>query len=202
MGHRWDESEEDLVARARDGDEEAFGALCARYEARLRRRVERSLSPGVQRRVAASDVLQDAHLEAYRKMADFEDRGPGSFGRWLGRIVDLKAKQMVRHHAGTAKRDIAAELTRAARGTMGAVRGSEASPSQMAMGEELKEAALRAVQGLPASYREVIDLIQGAGLSTAEAAERLGKTRDAVKGLYSRALARLARELDLDRESR
>ena len=200
MGHRWDESEEELVARAREGDEAAFGALCARYESRLRRRVERGMSPGVRRRVAASDVLQDAHLEAYRKMADFEDRGPGSFGRWLGRIVELKAKQMVRHHAGTAKRNVSAEVTRAARGTLGGVRGRAATPSQAAMGAELRDEARQAIARLPTGQRVAVELIQGAGLSVAEAAERLGKTRDAVKGLYSRALERLARDLKLDRD--
>ena len=149
------------------------------------------LSPGVRRRVAVSDVIQEAHIVAFDQIARFEDRGAGSFGRWLGRIVDLKAQQLVRHHAGTAKRAISAEMTRAQRGTIGAVRDRSASPSQAAMGAELREAAKRAVARLPENYRQVIQLIQGEGLTTAAAAERLGRTTDSVKGLYSRALARL-----------
>ena len=201
MSKAQDEIEGELVARAREGDEAAFGALCGRYEDVLRRRVERRLSPSVRRRVAVSDVLQDAHIEAHRQIADFEDRGPGSFGHWLGKIVDFKAKQMVRHHAGTAKRNVQAEVTRAARGTLGAIRGRNPSPSQVAMGSEQREAATVAVARLPQNYREVIHLIHGEGLTTAETAGRLGRSRDSVKGLYSRALARLARELNLDRET-
>ena len=66
---------------------------------------------------------------------------------------------------------------------------------------ELREAAKRAVARLPENYRQVIQLIQGEGLTTAAAAERLGRTTDSVKGLYSRALARLARELNLDKDT-
>lgn len=196
-----DQDEADLIAQARTGDQRAFGALCDRYQARLRRRVERRLSRGVQRRVAVSDVIQEAHMVAFGQIEDFEDRGSGSFGRWLGRIVDLKAQQLVRHHAGTAKRAISAEVTRAQRGPLGAVRGRGASPSQVAMGEEMRAAAQRAVARLPENYRQVIQLIQGEGLTTAATAERLGRTTDSIKGLYSRALARLARELNLDKGS-
>jgi RNA polymerase sigma-70 factor (ECF subfamily) len=197
MSQAANQDEADLLARAQAGDQGAFGALCSRYEARLRRRVERRLSSGVRRRVAASDIIQEANMVAFDQIAGFEDRGEGSFGRWLGRIVDLKAQQLVRHHAGTAKRAVSAEVTRAQRGTMGALRGRSASPSQVAMGAELREAAKRAVARLPQNYRQVIELIQGEGLTTAEAAERLGRTTDSIKGLYSRALARLARELNL-----
>lgn len=138
-------------------------------------------------------------MVAYDQIAQFENRGAGSFGRWLGRIVDLKAQQLVRHHAGTAKRAISAEVTRAQRGTLGAVRGHGDSPSQVLMGAEMREAARRAVARLPETYRQVIQLIQGQGLTTAEAAERLGRSKDSVKGLYSRGLARLARDLNLDK---
>jgi len=189
--------EADLLERARDGDDEAFAALCARHEARLRRRVELRLSPAVRRRFAASDVLQLAHLEAHGKLPDFEDRGQGSFGRWLARIVDLKAKELVRHHAGTAKRAVQAELTRPGRPTLGAFHGADTSPSQAAMGSELRGAIRRAIENLPPNYREVVELRQVRGLSTAEVAERLGKTPDMVKGTYSRALAKLARDLKL-----
>jgi RNA polymerase sigma-70 factor (ECF subfamily) len=202
MDQTENQDEAELIARARSGDERAFGALCARYEARFRRRVERRLSPAVRRRVAPSDILQEAHMVAFGQIANFEDRGAGSFGRWLGRIVDLKAQQLVRHHAGTAKRAVSAEVTRAQRGTLGALRGRSASPSQVAMGAELRDAATRAVLRLPANYRQVIQLIQGEGLPLASAAERMGRTEDSVSGLYSRALARLARELNLDKDSK
>ena len=187
-----------LLASARSGDEAAFGALCARYEARMRRRVERRLSPAVRRRVAASDVIQEALLVASRRLRDFEDRGPGSFGSWLARIVDLKAQHLVRHHAGIAKRDVAAEAPRAQRGRIAHVRGPGPSPSQAAMGREATDAARHAMTRLPEAYHQVILLIQGEGLTLAEAADRMGRTRDSVKGLYSRALGRLAREMELD----
>ena len=187
------------MERARKGDEDAFVRLCALHEAALRRRIERRLSPGIRRRISSSDVLQEAQMIALGKLADFEDRGDGAFRAWLGRIVDLKTQELIRFHAGAEKRAISGEATRGHRATLDAMRGRGPTPSQVAMGAEMRDAAERAMNALPESYREVIHLIQGEGLMLAEAGERLGKTREAVKGLYARALGRLARALDLER---
>ncbi|MEZ6006886.1 MAG: sigma-70 family RNA polymerase sigma factor [Planctomycetota bacterium] len=187
-----------LIERARRGDQVALKALCDRYHDHLRARVERRLSPAVRRRVAASDVIQEALIVAAEQLDTFEDRSEGSFGRWLGRIVDLKAQQMVRHHAGRAKRDVAAEVMRPDDPTLGSIPCPWPSPSQVAMGEEMRRAAQQALQRLPDAYRQVIQFIQGEGLTLAQAGERMERSRDSIKGLYSRALGRLARELDLD----
>ena len=157
--------EDQLVTRAVNGDEAAFGRLFALYESRLRRRVEARLSPGVRRRISAQDVLQEAYLVAFDRIGEFQNRGDGAFGRWLGKIVELKAKHAVRRHVGVAKRAISGEVTRAHRGTIQNVRGRSDSPSQVAMGEELRDRAKKAIQRLPETYREVIQFIQGEGLS-------------------------------------
>jgi RNA polymerase sigma factor (sigma-70 family) len=83
---------------------------------------------------------------------------------------------------------------------MGAVHGRSPSPSQVAIGRETREAAQRALATLPPTYQEVIRLVQGEGLTLAQAGERMGRSRDAVKGLYSRALGRLANELNIGKD--
>jgi DNA-directed RNA polymerase specialized sigma24 family protein len=98
------DGEHDLVARARGGDEEALRALLERHEARIRRRVDRNLPPPLRRRVSVADVVQETWLVAFRRIADFEDRGDGAFEAWLAGIADLKLREVVRRDLLTEKR--------------------------------------------------------------------------------------------------
>ncbi len=188
-------SDEALIARARSGDGDALKALFDRYAALLRDRIRQWLSPALRRKVSASDILQEAYLVALRRVADFEHRGDGSFGRWLARIVELKMREVVRKYAGTDKRGAVAEVSRGARDPTANFAGGAPTPSQMAMASELRQRAAVAMEKLPPDYREIVRLVQEEGLTMAEAAARMGRSRNAVKHLYGRALSRFAKLL-------
>ena len=66
------------------------------------------------------------------------------------------------------------------------------------LGEELEHLA-SAFAALPPDWREVILLARVRGLSHAEIARTLGRTESATRTLLSRALARLATELEATR---
>ena len=66
-----------LVSRAAQGDSEALSALMDRYRERLKRMVGLRLDPRLQGRVGASDIVQEAMIEAARRLSDY-DRDP----RW------------------------------------------------------------------------------------------------------------------------
>ena len=74
--------------------------------------------------------------------------------------------------------------------------GSEPSPSQVAMGEELRELVVRAMGRLPDHYREVLRLTREHMLDLKATAERMGRSHDSVKKLYGRAICRFREELD------
>jgi len=193
-------SDEVLVQRAGAGEEQALRILLQRHTKRLHGRVRRLLSPAIQRKVAASDILQDAYLVVHQRLSEFDDRGVGSFGAWLARIVEHKAMHAVRRYAGTAKRGGAAEISREERGDTVNFAGSAPTPSQVAMRGELKDRVRRGMETLPPDYREIIRLRQEEHLAVSAAAARMGRTQAATKKLYARALAQLARELDLGGE--
>ena len=192
-------AEAELVQRARSGDDAAFGALLAHYADRLKQRIRWRLSPAVRRKISASDILQEAYLVAHRRLIEYEDRGEGSFGRWLERIVEHKARHAVRRYAGTRKRAATDEVSRAARRETAAYAARGPSPSQKAIGAELKETARRALAQLPPDYREAVRLRQEEHLTLEEAAARMGRSKDSVKKLYARGLARLADILGVKR---
>jgi RNA polymerase sigma-70 factor (ECF subfamily) len=191
----------ELVRRAREGDGAALRSLFGRHRDRLEARVRRRLSTAILRKVSAADVLQEAYLTAHERLSDFEDRGDGSFGRWLGRIVDHKLMHAVRRFAGTDKRAAAGEVTRGGRCETGNFPGRGPTPSQLAIAGELRERTRRALAALPEDHRRILDLRQEEHLSLDEAAERLGRTREATRKLYSRALARLAELLGIGKEA-
>ena len=184
-----------LVRRAQQGDDEAFKLLFGRYTDELRARVHQRLSPLLRRKVSGADILQDAFLVAFERIDDFENRGDGSFGHWLGQIVENRARQVIERFAGTAKRDPRREVSRDARPDTCQFVGRVTSPSEAAMAGELRKAAARALRELPEGYREVLRLLQEQDLSFPEAAAHLDRTVAATRKLYSRALARYSQLL-------
>jgi RNA polymerase sigma-70 factor (ECF subfamily) len=181
-----------LVQEARAGCREAFDELFSsqrpRLERALRGRVPRALAP----RVDVSDIVQAALLDAYRGLERFEDRGEGSFVRWLRRVAENRLRMELGRHLGRARRELGREvspersLERAA---------SVTSPSSAAGRGERGEIVARALARLHPDHREVLRCVRVEGRSIAEAARAMGRSENAVKKLLARASLELASRL-------
>src|SRR5262249_33810215 len=108
---------------------------------------------------------------------------------------------LVRHYHASQRRDmrlerdLAAELEQSSRDLDAALFTKESSPSQRAARRERAALLADALERLPIDYREVIVLRHLQGLTFAEVAQRLGRSRDSVDKLWVRALARLRQTL-------
>lgn len=186
-------SDEDLVRRMRAGDLAASRALFRRHEALLRSFAERRIGRGLRRKVGASDVLQEARLTAFLKIDGFEDRGPGSFRRWLERIVERKVSDEVKRHVHSRKRSARREDSCAA--TSGAPEAPARGPgpaTQIAADDE--NAALRAaVDRMTGDDRRILELVHERGMDFASAGRELGRSAEAARKLYGRVVLRLSR---------
>src|SRR5262244_4298156 len=85
-----------VLARARQGDSEAFRALVERHSRSVFRLAFRMTG----NEQDAEDVVQEAFLRAYKQLGRFESRA--NFGTWLYRIVancsvDLMRARQSRH---------------------------------------------------------------------------------------------------------
>ena len=165
-----------LIERVRQGDEDAFRVL-------------------FERKVSVDDVLQESRIVAFRLLPKFEEQGPDAVRRWLRTIARLEVRSAVGRHAGTAKRAVGREVTRAGRRTAADYAGDEPTPSQVAIAGELEEMIERALDALPPDHRTVLRLVLKHRCSLREAAERMGRSREATKKLHARALARFTTEL-------
>ena len=136
------------------------------------------------------DVVQETCLRAFRDIGDFEYRSPGSFLRWLSAIADHVIADRARYE-GRARR--AGEMVgfRSESNPGGAEPADSNTPSRLFARQEALEQLIEQLAALPEDYREAIVLARVEGLPTAEVAERMGKSREAVALLVYRAVKRL-----------
>ncbi len=187
-------SDEELVRRTRSGDEAASRALFARHGDTLRTRVRRRLPRALRRKVAESDVVQEAWLAAFLHLGEFEERGDGSFARWLGTVLDRKVLDEVRHYAGTGKRDVRREVPAASDIVRLAGASRDPSPSTVVNHAEERLAISRAIATLPDAQRIVLQLVHEERLTMERVAERMGRSLAAVRKLHARAVLRLSEQ--------
>jgi RNA polymerase sigma-70 factor (ECF subfamily) len=188
-------ADEELVRRVRAGDESAARVLFDRHLPALRARTRSRLPAALRSRLGASDVVQEAYLAAFLALGDFEDRGDGSFAAWLRKILERRIANAVRDGLSAAKRDPRREI-RIATGTGGAGAAlDQPSPSEEVMAGE-EEARIRAATAsLSDDHRTIIEWVHDGGLTLVAAGERMGRSADAARKLYARAVAELAARL-------
>jgi RNA polymerase sigma-70 factor (ECF subfamily) len=174
----------------------------ARYRDYLRvlARVHLSARPRV--KLDASDVVQQAILNAHAHRDQFRGNTEAQWLGWLRAILANALASAIREF-GTAARDLSrersleAELERSSSRLEGLLAAEQSSPSEGAVrGEELLRLT-RALVQLPDDQRRVVELHHLKGLTIAAVAAELGRTRPAVVGLLFRGLKRL-RELLAD----
>lgn len=188
-----------LIALAAGGDGRALGELLDRHRGRLRRMVALRLDRRLQGRVDPSDVLQEACLDAARRLPDYLDRPAMPFFLWLRFLVGQRLLDEHRKHLGAAARDVGREISlyrgpvpEASTAALAAhLLGRLTSPSQAAIRAERKIRLQEALNRLEEADREILALRHFEELSNGEAAAVLGLDKSAASKRYARALVRI-----------
>jgi RNA polymerase sigma-70 factor (ECF subfamily) len=177
----------DLLARAREGDQDAIRALHDRYEQGVMKAARRRLNPGLRRRFDTLDLAQSVFVEVIRALPRFEDRGEASFRAWLRVMVDNKVRDKLRKFTGRDQRP------REARIQSGAEFEARApSPASQAEHREARRNARDAVADLDETLRSILLLRLEEGLTFEQIAERLNlSSAEAARKRYARGLVRL-----------
>ena len=178
-------SDEEIVSRIVEGDTPLFEVLMRRHN----ERVYRAARAIVRDEREAEDVMQEAYVNAYAHLAQFDGRA--RFSTWLTKIAVYEALARVRRQRRYEPLDEAPLETFMPP-------SSPPDPERQAFGQELGALIEAAVDNLGDGYREVFMLRQVEGMTTAETAEVLGVSEDVVKTRFSRARHALQRDL-LDR---
>jgi RNA polymerase sigma-70 factor, ECF subfamily len=166
-------SDADIVKRVRAGDRALFEILMRRHNQRL----YRTARAVVKDEVEVEDVMQQAYINAFTHLHQFEERS--QFSTWLTRITLNEA--LGRRRKMRPSED--------ARESMDTIRSPQPDPERQAYAEELRRVLEDAVDTLPDSYRTVFMLRDIEGLSTQETGDGLGLGEEAVKTRLHRARA-------------
>lgn len=187
----------ELLDQAAGERPEAVEQLLARHRPWLRQLVALRLDRRVRGRIDPSDVVQEAQMEASRRLQEYLRDRPMPFRLWLRQIAYDRLVMLHRQHVGAARRSVAREVTlpEESGAGLGKQLVGESSPSERLTQEELTRRVQRALETLRDKDREVILLRNFEGLSNQEVAHVLGVQPDTASQRYGRALLRLRQAL-------
>ena len=190
---------EELLQSAAQGDKEKWGVLLKRHRSRLRRMVALRLDQRLQGRLDASDVIQEAYLEASARLPEYLRQPALPFFLWLRFLTGQKMLELHRRHLGAHMRDAAREVS-LYRGALpetssaalaAQLLGHDTRPSEAAIRAERKIRLQEALNVMEPLDREVLALRHFEQLNNAETAQALGLQESAASKRYVRALKKL-----------
>lgn len=192
-----------LLDRVRRGDGDAVNGLLERHRDAIKRMIDRRMDRVVQRRVDASDIVQDVMIEANRRLGDYLANPTMPFQIWLRHMARDRLIDAHRRHRVASTRSVDREVALPPAGPdasqadmLGQFADRELTPAAAATWRELERRFAAAVEQLEEADRQIVLLRHFEHLSTAEAAEALGLSKAAAGMRYLRAMRRLRILLD------
>jgi RNA polymerase sigma-70 factor, ECF subfamily len=183
---------------ARAGDLELLGRALDSCRDYLLLVAARGLDADLIAKGGASDLVQDTLLGAYRDFDAFHGCSRAELLAWLRKILRNNLAVHRRRYRGTRKRQVSREVTIASLSgpdVRHALPCDSATPGGAAVRREQVAALMAALGRIPEDYRRVVVWYQYDRLTFEEIGERLGRSSEAVRKLWSRALYRLTEEL-------
>ena len=182
-------SERALITSIIAGDRDKFHLLIRPYE----RQIYRTALALVKNESEAEDVVQDAVLKAYRKLASF--RGDARFSTWLIAITLNEARGRLRKENRTTFDSLDERSEESGDYTPAALTDWREVPLAALERREIRALIQQAVSELPETYREIVTLRDVEELSVNETATLLGISVSLVKVRLHRARMMLQRKL-------
>jgi RNA polymerase sigma-70 factor (ECF subfamily) len=178
-----------LLDRALTGDRAARGELLDRFQPYVRKLIRATRQGLPPERAGDSDLMQDAMLVASKAFEKFRGQNVAQFAGWLREVTIRTVGHAVRFHRDTGKRDPSREAAVAELDQLALPDGS--SPETRAMGHEQHARLAAALDELPEDMQQVLIGRVFDGLPYRELAQKMGRTEQALRVFYVRALRRL-----------
>jgi RNA polymerase sigma-70 factor (ECF subfamily) len=192
---------EQLLRLARHGGRDAWGRLLDVYRGYLTLLARLQVGRRLQGKADASDLVQEAFLQAHRRFAQFRGTTEAEFAAWLRQILASRLAKLLWRFRGAQCRDVRLErelqdeLDQSSRLLDHGLTAPQSSPSEQVVRREQARLLADSLDRLPEDYREVLVLRHLEGLTFPEVAERLGRTVDSVRKIWIRGLARMRTSL-------
>lgn len=186
------------LALARAGSSEALGQALEAFRHYLLLIADRELGPDLKVKGGASDLVQETFIEAHKDFDQFRGASENDLRAWLRGLLGHRLANFARRYRQTSKRGIDREVAlqtgdSSASGT-GGLAGDQPTPSRELMAREELEALEQILARLPDDYRQVIKLRYQDQMPFEEIGLVMGRSADAVRKLWLRAVTRLQDE--------
>jgi RNA polymerase sigma-70 factor, ECF subfamily len=191
--------EPDPPAEEGEVSPETLSELWHRHRDRLKLMVALRLDHRLQGRVDASDVLQDAYLEAMDRLPDYLQDRPMPLFLWLRFLTAQRLQILHRRHLRTKSREVGREFSLSLKplpavsseALAARLIGRDSTPSRTAMRAETRSQLQAALDAMSPIDREILAMRHFEQLTNAETAQVLGLRESTASQRYARALLRL-----------
>ena len=185
------------IRLAREGQGEALGQLLSAYRNYLKLIASTCFARGLQGKEDPSDVVQDTLVKVHENFHQFRGATEQELLAWMRTILAHRLSDLYRQFkAGTERdvrreRSIEADVTRSSMALEGYLSSNGETPSTRAGNREQSVVLADALAHLGPDDREVITLRILLELPWEEVAQRMDRSPDAVRMLWTRAVRRL-----------
>ena len=193
------DADDPLLGRIHAGDQHALGEFFARHRGRLLKMVRLRLDRRLQGRLDPEDVLQEAFVDAARRLDEYaaDPRMPPFL--WLRFLTMQRLQTLHRLHLGVKSRDASREVSlfngsvpaADSRSLAAQLLGRLTTPSRAAIRAEIQIKIQEALNAMDPIDREILALRHFEELNNGETAAVLGIHKAAASNRYVRALRRL-----------
>lgn len=184
-----DQKEKQLVAKAKEGDLQAFEELILRHERIVYNVALRMMNHSED----AKDISQEVFLKAYRNIKNFDERS--MFSTWLYRITTNTCIDEMRKRKGKQSYSLEEELENEDGSMQRQIADAGETPEESLLREERKSQLLQALSLLSAEHKAVVILRDIRGFSYEEIAEIMDLPIGTIKSRISRARNQLKNEI-------
>ena len=183
------EIDRQLVARAQQGDKQAFELLVEKYQ----RKLSRLLSRFIRDQAEVEDVTQEAFIKAYRALPAF--RGDSAFYTWLYRIGINTAKNYLMALGRRAPTSTEVEAEEAEGYEEGEQLRDINTPESLLLSNEIAETVNATIEKLPEELRKAIQMREIEGMSYEDIAQAMDCPIGTVRSRIFRAREAIAEQL-------
>ncbi len=202
--HQSDEDQEDqfrqLILDARAGSKTALGELIESCRPYLLLIANQELEPVFTAKTGASDVVQETLMSAQRCLNQFRGNDRNELLGWLRSILINDLKETRRHYRTAGRlvdREVRLNEGDSAQFGMRTPASPAHTPSSEAVLREQRQLLDRAMSRLTEEDRMIIQWRSWERLSFADIGQRSGRSADAARKQWSRAIVHLQQLLDL-----
>ncbi len=187
----------ELLVAARNGAPDAIGRIFEAARGHLLQLAAQELPAELRAKIGPSDLVQETAVDMHRDFAQFKGTTAEECFAWLRGILRHNAIDAIRHYRESLKRNAGLEVAidSMPRLDRRALAGAMRSPDGSAIRREEAATLNHVMARLSADHRRVLELRYWSGMSFVDMAPLLGRSPDAVRKLWYRAVERLQEEL-------